>query len=321
LSAAVIGQLTSGALHRSCDSVEASVIDSDPYCRDLQLALAICYELHYRGFGGVDGQWEWDPGLLALRGRLEETFLDAIRTDVGDVASDASADDEMAALSVEPVDGDGPSYHLRDHGTWRQMQEYFVQRSVYHLKEGDPHSWLIPRLSGAAKAAFVAVEYDEFGAGRADQVHQRLYADLMVAAGLDPTYLTYLDVVPAEALSTVNLMSLFGLHRELRAAGIGHFAATEITSPPGSRRLVDALDRMEAPEACARFYREHVEADAVHEQVVRTDVVGELISHEPHLESDVVFGIRAFALVEDRLARHLMTRWRAGEPSIPCPLP
>jgi hypothetical protein len=78
---------------------------------------------------------------------------------------------------------------------------------------------------------------------------------------------------------------------------------------------------MEAPEACARFYREHVEADAVHEQVVRTDVVGELISYEPHLESDVVFGIRAFALVEDRLARHLMTRWQAGEPSIPCPLP
>jgi Iron-containing redox enzyme len=72
----------------------------------------------------------------------------------------------------------------------------------------------------------------------------------MEAAGLDPTYLAYLDDVPADALAGVNLMSLFGLHRELRGAAIGHFASTEITSSPGSRRLVEALERMGAPEPC-----------------------------------------------------------------------
>ena len=45
------------------------------------------------------------------------------------------------------------------------MCEYFVHRSIYHLKEGDPHAWLIPRLTGQAKAAFVAIEFDEYGAG------------------------------------------------------------------------------------------------------------------------------------------------------------
>ena len=294
--------------------------DSDPYGLDLQLALSVCYELHYRGFVGVDERWEWDPGVLALRARLEETFLETIRVEVGDIDTGATAADEMAGLSVEPTDGDGPSYHLRDRGTWAQMREYFVHRSVYHLKEGDPHAWAIPRLSGNAKAAFVAVEFDEFGAGRGDRVHQHLYAELMDAADLDPTYLHYLDAVPAEALVAVNLMSLFGLHRDLRGAAIGHFAATEITSSPGSRRLVEALTRFEAPEPCVHFYREHVEADAVHEQVVRSDVVGELIAQEPHLESDVVFGIRAFNLVEDRLAGHLMTCWQAGESSLRRPV-
>ena len=290
--------------------------DSDPYGLDLQLALSVCYELHYRGFVGVDERWEWDPGVLALRARLEEAFLETIRVEVGDIDASATAADEMAGLSVEPTDGDGPSYHLRDLGTWAQMREYFVHRSVYHLKEGDPHAWAIPRLSGNAKAAFVAVEFDEFGAGRGDRVHQHLYAELMDAADLDSTYLHYLDDVPAEALVAVNLMSLFGLHRHLRGAAIGHFAATEITSSPGSRRLVEALTRFEAPEPCVHFYREHVEADAVHEQVVRSDVVGELIAQEPHLESDVVLGIRAFNLVEDRLASHLMRCWQADEPSL-----
>ena len=45
-----------------------SMRDSDPYGLDLQMALYMCYELHYRGFAGVDPTWEWNPGLLHLRG-------------------------------------------------------------------------------------------------------------------------------------------------------------------------------------------------------------------------------------------------------------
>ena len=70
-------------------------------------------------------------------------------------------------------------------GTWQQMREYFVHRSLYHLKEGDPHAWAIPRLVGQAKASFVAVEFDEYGGGRPDRVHARLFADAMEALGLD----------------------------------------------------------------------------------------------------------------------------------------
>ena len=142
----------------------------------------------------------------------------------------------------------------------------------------------------------------------------------MEAAGLDATYLGYLADVPAETLAPVNLMSLFGLHRRLRGSVVGHFAATEITSSPGSGRLAEALERMGAPEACMHFYREHVEADAVHEQVVCHDVVGDLIAREPHLERDVVFGIRARDVVEKRLADHVMSRWLAGQTSLFAPL-
>jgi hypothetical protein len=316
MSAAVIDHLAHRPPRRIYTPVAAPVRDSDPFGRDLHLALAVCYELHYRGFADVDPRWEWDPGVLQLRGRLEDAFLTAVRQGIDGIAPATSAADEMEQLSMEPADGEGPSHYLRDSGTWEQMREYFVHRSPYHLKEGDPHAWAIPRLTGMAKAAFVAVEFDEFGGGRGDFVHQKLYADLMAAAGLNPSYLHYLDYVPAEALAAVNLMSLFGLHRRLRGAAIGHFAATEITSSPGSRRLAEALDRMNAPEPCIHFYREHVEADAVHELVVRTDVVGDLVEREPHLERDVVFGIRAFDFVESRLADHLMRSWRAGRSSL-----
>ena len=320
VSLAVLSQLTEHVPHHHLVRIEASLGDSDPYGIDLQLTLYVCYELHYRGFAGVDPRWEWNAGLLHLRGQLENAFLAAVRQQVGEIGPDETAADEMDRLSVEPIEGTGPSYYLRDQGDWEQMREYFAHRSLYHLKEGDPHAWAIPRLTGQAKASFVAVEFDEYGGGRGARVHQQLFADLLDAAGLDSSYLGYLNDVPADALAVVNLMSLFGLHREFRGAAIGHFASTEITSSPGSRRLVEALERMGAPEPCIGFYREHVEADAVHEQVVRTDVVGDMVAREPHLERDVVFGIRARDLIEDRLATHLMECWTTGRTSLRRPL-
>lgn len=290
--------------------------DSDPYGLDLQLALYMCYELHYRGFASVDPGWEWNPALLGLRAELERVFLAGVRRDVGPIDAGHTAAAEMESLTIEPRQGTGPSWYLRDSGTWEQMREYFVHRSLYHLKEGDPHAFAIPRLTGTAKAAFVAIEFDEYGAGSGPKMHQQLFADLLNAAGLDSTYLAYLDSVPAEALAAVNLMSLFGLHRRWRGAAVGHFASTEITSPPGSRRMVDALRRMQAPAECVAFYQEHVEADAVHEHVVRNDVVGDLLAREPHLDSDIVFGIRAHAAVEDRLADALMSAWQQGRSSL-----
>lgn len=312
--------LTGPPSQEQSSHVTASVRDSDPYGLDLQLALYMCYELHYRGFASVDPGWEWNPALLALRAELERVFLAGVFRDVGPIDPEHTAAAEMEALTIEPADGTGPSYHLRDTGTWEQMREYFVHRSLYHLKEADPHAFAIPRLTGRAKAAFVAIEFDEYGAGRGPQMHQQLFADLLDAADLDSTYLAYLDAVPAEALAAVNLMSLFGLHRRWRGAAVGHFASTEITSPPGSRRMVQALQRMQAPPACIEFYREHVEADAVHEHVVRIDVVGDLVAREPHLESDVVFGIRAHAAVENRLADVLMAAWQRGESSLRRPI-
>lgn len=300
--------------------INAPVVDSDPWGLDLHMALYVLYELHYRGFRGVDPAWEWNPALLHLRAQLEIAFLDVVTNEVGSLDDVESVFAVMDDISTEPADGEGPSYFIRDKATLEQVQEYFVHRSLYHLKEADPHAFAIPRLQGQAKASFVAVEFDEYGGGRGEKLHQRLFADLMAAAGLDSSYLGYINHVPAEALSSVNLMSMFGLHRAFRGAAVGHFASTEITSPPGSARLVQGLERLGAPQECVRFYQEHVEADAVHEQVVRTDVVGELIRLEPQLERDVVFGIRAHAVVEDRLADLLMKRWAENQTSLRRPL-
>jgi len=54
--------------------------------------------------------------------------------------------------------------------------------------------------------------------------------------------------------------------------------------------------------------------------VVRRDVVGDLVAREPQLNGDVVFGIRAHAMIEDRLGDAMVTAWKAGESSLRRPL-
>lgn len=307
LSAAVVAALTRGV-------VPSAVLGgADPFGDDLQLALHLCYELHYRGFAGVDPEWEWDADLLRLRAELEAVFLAALAEQVDRGSDVASA---LDALLVEPVPGTGVSHFLRDKGEWWHMREYFAVRSIYHHKEAEPHAWVIPRLDGRAKAALVAVEYDEFGGGRAERMHSRLFADLLAAADLSPEYLHYLDRAPACALAIVNMMSLFGLHRRWRGALVGHFTAAEITTGPSAQRMDEALTRLGADPACRLFYTEHIEADAVHEQVMRHDVLGDLLEREPDLAADVVFGIQATELLEGRLGDHLLRNWRAGRSAL-----
>ena len=207
---------------------------------DLQLTLYLCYELHYAELEGVDGDWEWDPGLLAFRAALERAFEDALRAAVpvppaGDPREVGAA---LHALVAAETDPPTPplSRWVEARASAEQMRELLIHRSAYQLKEADPHSWAIPRLSGAPKAALVEVQADEYGGGEASRVHATLFAVAMDAVGLDPTYGAYVERLPGITLATVNLMSLCGLHRRLRGAIVGHLAAFEMTSSLPSRR-------------------------------------------------------------------------------------
>jgi hypothetical protein len=286
---------------------------------DLQLALYCCYELHYRGLPGVDERWEWSPSLLALRGALEERFEPALRAEVGPVGPPpAPAEMDVALRAIEQAD-DAPSLsrHLERAANAEQALEFMAHRSAYQLKEADPHSWAIARLSGPPKAALVEIQADEYGGGRPERVHAQLFADAMEAVGLDPRYGAYVDRLPAATLATVNLMSLCGLHRRLRGAIVGHLALFEMTSSIPNRRYATGLRRLgfDDPAATA-FFDEHVEADAVHEAVAAVDLAGGLARQEPDLAADILWGARALMVVEGRWARALLSAWEQGESSL-----
>ena len=278
---------------------------------DLHLALYVCYELHYRGFAGVHPEWEWEPALIAARLQLERAFEQALRDAV--LAPHADPDQLERALRALVAEDDGPplSRFLQREATLDQFREFMIHRSAYQLKEADPHSWAVPRLHGRPKEALVEVQADEYGGGRAGRMHATLFANSMRAVGLDDTYGTYLDRLPGTTLATVNLMSLFGLHRRLRGCIVGHLAAFEMTSPGPNRRYAAGLRRLGA-EAATDFFDEHVEADAVHEAVAAHDLAAGLARQQPDLCDDILFGAAALLHMEARFAGALLDAWASG---------
>lgn len=121
-------------------------------------------------------------------------------------------------------------------------------------------------------------------------MHAELFAAMMRALGLDDTYGGFWDRAFPETFATVNAMSLFGLHRRLRGALAGHLAALEMTSTEPNRRYGNGLRRLGFGPEATRFFDEHVEADAVHEQLAAVDLCGSLVACEPALAGDVLFG-------------------------------
>ncbi len=281
---------------------------------DLHLALWCCYQLHYRGFDGIEDEREWDLATLALRDRLERSFESALRAEH---LPDLLPDEPAAALRViETWDTPPLSVSLETDGTIEQLREFAVHRSAYQLKEADPHTWAIPRLTGPGRSAMIEIQADEYGRGSPGQSHAELYAAALTELGLCPDLGHDIDRLPGVTLATDNLVSMFGLHRRLRGALVGHLALFEMCSVAPMTRYLTAAQRFGDLPALERFYEVHTEVDGRHGALALDHLVAGVVTSEPHLAAEVIFGAAALSRVEARFARHVLGSWAEGRSSL-----
>lgn len=292
---------------------------------DEELALWVLYELHHHGFDDAveppDGpEHEWRPDLLALRGRLERRLEQRWRERVaaadlpglpvgGDPRELTRA---FFALCEADTGAESVARFVQREADRDQLDEVLRQRSIYHVKEQDAAMWTLPRLPDTTKAHLMTIAADEYGNGRPDDLHAALWARGMVACGLDASYAAHVDSALPAVLEQNNLMTLLGLHRRLVPAALGHLAAFEVTSAVPSRRVVRGMERLGVPEPMVAYYREHMAADAVHEQVAVRDLVGSYVAEVPGSEAEVAFGAAVCLLAEAATATALLEHVRRG---------
>lgn len=298
----------------AADGPDVERIVHDPLTdEDLHLALHVLYALHYRGFADVPDDREWDPHLLARRQELETVFERGLREATAEavdatVAAEADVVAGIRAL-IDADDGPDVARFVQREATAEQVRDLLVQRSIFTLKESDPTSFVLPRVDGPVKVALAELQYDEYGGGRPDRLHSHLFARAMEAAGLDPTYGRYIDEATGTTLAVDNAMSMFALHRRLRAASLGHLATYEATSTMPCRRMAQGIERLGFDQAVWDYFDEHVEADAVHEEVALADICGRLVEQEPELHREALFGSAACLHLDAVAGRETLARW------------
>jgi hypothetical protein len=303
-----------GDAHRSADLPDEIAGAEDVIGdEDIQMSLYVCYQLHFDGFDDVDDGWEWRPDLLAFRGQAEQQLEAALQAmvDIPPLAS-ASSVPELLGRLIDGRDGPSMSKFIQHQATLDQFRELLIHRSLYHLHEADPHTFVIPRLTGRPKAALIEIQIDEYGGGQLTRMHAQLFRDTMNSLGLDSSAGAYLDEVPAITLATNNVLAMFGLHRRLRAAMLGQLAVFEMDSSLPNRRYGSGLRRLGdfGPDA-TRFFDEHVEADAVHEQIAAHDLCAAFCEAQPDQTRTLLFGAAAWLAIETRLNAYLMDLWES----------
>lgn len=298
---------------------DAALVENPITDDDLQLSLFLLYAVAYGSLPQFGAHWEWDVSLLTTRAVLERAFEDAVRAAVSPVERPEPTRESVAATLfalTAPQPGPSLSHFVSRRADEAQARELLIQRSIYTLREADAHSWAIPRLTGRAKAALIEIQSDEYGGGRVDRMHQVMFANAMRGADLDDTYGAYADLVPAITFASFNLMTMFGLNRRLRGAAVGHLAAFEMTSSLPCRAIAEGLRRLGFGDDVAAYYDEHVEADAVHEQIAGRDLAGSLAEDEPDLLDDILFGAAACLTVDGWASEHILHAWEAGRSSL-----
>ena len=282
---------------------------------DFQLALYLCYEMNYRGL--AKAEWEWDPGLLNFRSELERIFVERLRDEIGHASVRIPL--EVGAALEELVSDSLSSTlatYLSESGTIDQFREFCVHRSAHQQRSLDAETQVPPRRGDENEAAKVMIQFDELGAFEAGRVRANILAAAMAALGLDPSYGSYVEILPGVTLATANLATMFALHPHWRAALVGQLAVAELTSMESMERYRRALFRFGLGPVGRRFSHTDVLVDSRRPLLARSQVVSGLLGAGPELGADLLFGAQAVMMLEQRFGDHLLDSWSENRSSL-----
>ncbi len=282
---------------------------------DFALALYLCYEVHFRSL--VDPEWEWDLDLLRFRAGLERHFEERLRDEVGSVAPLLPFDvptilDDL----VREFPGRSLATYLAQEGTLDQFREFCVHRSAHQLRRSDPTDFANSDFLREDTPNTLEGSLTDDSAWGPFPMRSTLFAGTMVALGLDPSLGSYVEILPGVTLATVNFTSMLTLHRRWRAARAGNLVFGGPDSEESFAQLSDALALLGVGPQGRRYFDARLDGNARHGTQRREQWVVRLVRDEPRLARDVLFGVRATMLLEDRLSHHLLKAWARGTTSL-----
>lgn len=284
---------------------------------DAPLALFCLYELHNRGFRGVSDDWEWDPDCLELRRRLECAFVRQLRYEVFlsyGMTKVSAKDVAMELTALARTSNSQLLSFIATDATSTHVEELAIHRSMFRGNEIESRVRAASQLCDHVTSSTRSGGVDDFGLDATVAVHAEMFRMALEATGIDGPHGTSLESVPSASLSSLNLVTMFALHRRWRAALVGYVALREMClGSAGS--YVTGLERL-GMRGVVDYCRAQHDAGELLDSICLDESVSGFVAAQPELSSDVIFGARSFELLEGAFITRLMTAWSDGRSSL-----
>jgi hypothetical protein len=234
--------------------------------RDAFLTLLAIYDLHLAPIDTVHARYQGHPAIAQLKADLEAPWLAELEQRFAAVPPEADATTVEGAVSwirgVAVDDRLPEAYHwLAKEATREELVQFLALEGGPDGGFDDLVALCQVGLSGSAKLELGKNYWDEMGNGDPDAVHTVLHHDLVAALDLPHVPL---EQQPVEALERSALAGLLATNRWLQPEMLGALGLTELQAGPRCRMVLQALERVGAPDAAYPFYVEHAEVDPVH---------------------------------------------------------
>ena len=262
--------------------------------RDRFLTLLAVYDLHLAPLEviGDAARHQHAPAVVELKNRLEAEWLvelEAAWESAGRLNECRTPEEVVSAMRAVAARDRLPAAYrwLAKTATWEQVVEFLALEGGPDGGFDDLVAMCQIGLSGTAKLELGKNYWDEMGQGDLAGVHTQLHADLVAAIAM-PT-------VPREqmseaALERAALGGLLATNRWLQPEMIGALGLLELQAGPRCRMVLQAFDRLGAPEGAYPFYVEHAEVDPVHGKDWMDKAIEPLAGERPEWGARMVKG-------------------------------
>jgi len=262
--------------------------------RDRFLALLTVYDLHTAPLEqiGEAARFQGHPAVAEIKARLEAEWLvelDRMWQDAGRLAEATSAERAVTAMrSVAARDRLPSAYKwLAKQATWPELVAFLALEGGPDGGFDDLVSACQIGLSGSAKLELAQNYWDEMGNGDPAAVHTQLHDDLVAAVQMPRVPRSAMQV---HALERSALGGLLATNRWLQPEMIGALGLLELQAGPRCRLVLQAFDRLGAPEQAYPFYVEHAEVDPRHGKDWVEKAVAPLVAGHPAWGPRIVRG-------------------------------
>ncbi|NKV12092.1 iron-containing redox enzyme family protein [Rhodococcus hoagii] len=273
------------------------------------------YELHLQGIDGVDDRWEWESASrrgpaaagATVRRRYPRAPGDRVAAARGRFGDDVvAALWEMNAPTREPGLSDFMA-RTRCSSSSANCSSPVAETSCVRLTSTPSAS---PHGRGP-KAALLEIQIDEYGQGRLDRMHSRLFATTMRELGRSDAYAHYLDAVSPRDVGDVECAVLFRGAPPHLGALVGHLCAIETTSALPSKKYSAGLHARYG-SAATLFFDEHVRRIPSTSRSRSATPRGRSGERSAELLDDVLLGAAACLALDDLLGEHVTDCWSRG---------